>query len=51
MACTWWTRTLTYNDNYYYYKRVKPNGSTDTNNWYEGYGHPTEGNIAFAFSI
>ena len=51
MACTWWTRTLTYNDNYYYYKRVKPNGSTDTNNWYDSYGHPTEGNIAFAFSI
>ena len=51
MACTWWTRTLTYNDSYYYYKRVKPNGSTNTNNWYDSYGHPTEGNIAFAFSI
>ena len=51
MACTWWSRTLTYQDNYYYYKRVKPNGSTDTNNWYDAYGHPSIGNISFAFSV
>lgn len=50
LASSWWTRTLSNQDNNEMYRRVKINGSTDYN-WWDTYQSSSYHAIDFAFSI